>query len=149
MEPFYGLIQRSLFLIWFGWCAAVAALLMRRDDDLLISTFLHEQIHWFLVARSRDTDAAVADLELLFPDVPTGYPSGSGDPTGNYIHLIVNFLEYQACKETLGELRARQAMEFWAVDHYTWIYGAVLQHGAATSAILRRHGLELPKREMQ
>jgi len=33
LEPVYGLIQRSLFLIWFGWCALFAALLMREERE--------------------------------------------------------------------------------------------------------------------
>ena len=31
LEPVYGLVQRSLFLIWFGWCALFAALLIREE----------------------------------------------------------------------------------------------------------------------
>ena len=30
MKPVYGLIQRSLFAAWFGWCAALGVLLWRR-----------------------------------------------------------------------------------------------------------------------
>ncbi|SRR5258708_2628727 len=30
MKPIYGLIQRSLFAAWFGWCALLGALLWRR-----------------------------------------------------------------------------------------------------------------------
>jgi hypothetical protein len=26
----------------------------------------------------------------------------------------------------LGELKARQVMDFWATDHYTWIYKTVV-----------------------
>jgi hypothetical membrane protein len=29
-RPFYGLIQRALFLAWFGWCAIVGTMLARR-----------------------------------------------------------------------------------------------------------------------
>jgi hypothetical membrane protein len=28
LEPVYGLVQRSLFVIWFAWCALVAAMLI-------------------------------------------------------------------------------------------------------------------------
>jgi hypothetical protein len=31
VAPFYGLIQRSLFLAWFGWCAGVGLILWRGD----------------------------------------------------------------------------------------------------------------------
>jgi hypothetical membrane protein len=28
-RPFYGLVQRVLFVVWFGWCAAIGVLLFR------------------------------------------------------------------------------------------------------------------------
>jgi hypothetical membrane protein len=28
-RPFYGLVQRALFVVWFGWCAAIGVLLFR------------------------------------------------------------------------------------------------------------------------
>ncbi|HEY1772981.1 MAG TPA: DUF998 domain-containing protein [Gammaproteobacteria bacterium] len=31
--PIYGLVQRSLFLVWFGWCAIVGVLLWRREHE--------------------------------------------------------------------------------------------------------------------
>ena len=30
-------------------------------------------------------------------------------------------------RELFGEFKSRQIMEFWANDHYTWIYKAVLE----------------------
>jgi hypothetical protein len=32
--PVYGLVQRSLFLVWFGWCAIVGVLLWRRAREI-------------------------------------------------------------------------------------------------------------------
>lgn len=31
VQPIYGLVQRSLFAIWFGWCAALGLLLWRQS----------------------------------------------------------------------------------------------------------------------
>lgn len=31
-RPFYGLVQRSLFVVWFGWLIAVAVLLLNSSD---------------------------------------------------------------------------------------------------------------------
>jgi hypothetical membrane protein len=33
VKPVYGLVQRSLFLVWFGWCAIVGLLLWRREQE--------------------------------------------------------------------------------------------------------------------
>jgi len=50
-----------------------------KDDDLLLSTFVHEQLHWFLVQRDKETKEAMKDLRVLFPKVPAGLPDGAGD----------------------------------------------------------------------
>jgi hypothetical protein len=33
-KPFYGLVQRSLFVTWFGWCAGIGILLYSRPVSL-------------------------------------------------------------------------------------------------------------------
>src|SRR5215471_17710038 len=38
-----------------------------KDDDLLLSTFVHEQLHWLLESRKADTDKAMNELRALFP----------------------------------------------------------------------------------
>ena len=101
-----------------------------QDDDLLLSTFVHEQLHWFLAAeeRTHETQQAVKDLQGIFPDAPTRPPEGSDGVFSTYQHILVCYLEYRADQELLGELKARQVMEFWTNDHYLWIYKTVLEH---------------------
>lgn len=117
-----------------------------RDDELLLSTYLHEQGHWFLDRHDSAGAAAVQDLRLLFPTIPLGYPEGGADETGNYYHLIVIYLEDRANRMVQGELRASQILEFWATDHYTWLYRAVRDRNGEIGAIVRKHGLLYPGR---
>ncbi len=112
-----------------------------KDDELLLSTFVHEQLHWFVSQKLGPANAAVEELQQLFPQVPVGYPEGSNDERGNYTHLIIIPLEYRAARSLLGELRARQVMEFWATDHYTWLYRTVLDRGAEIVRILHKNDL--------
>ena len=49
-------------------------------------------------------------------------------------------------RELLGEFKSRQIMEFWADDHYTWIYRTVLEKPRDISTVLFKHGL-LPIRQ--
>jgi hypothetical protein len=113
-----------------------------KDDELLLSTFVHEQLHWFVGGqRKADADEAVQELKKLFPTLPVGYPEGSNDEPGNYTHLLVIPLEYRADRLLLGELRAREVMEFWATDHYTRLYKIVLENGPQIGSILRKHNL--------
>ena len=98
-----------------------------KDDDLLLSTFVHEQLHWFLVQNDNQTKEAVKELRTLFPKVPVGFPAGAENEESTYQHLLVNYLEYRADKELMGELKAKQVMDFWATDHYTWVYKTVME----------------------
>lgn len=111
------------------------------DDELLLSTFVHEQAHWFLSAREKETEAALKELRALFPKVPFGNREGARDERSSYTHLVVIYLEYRALRELLGELRARQVMEFWTHDHYTWIYQTVLERPRDIGTVAFRHGL--------
>lgn len=79
----------------------------------------------------------------MYPEIPVGFPQGSSSDEGNYEHLLVVWLEYRGDVKTLGELRTRQVMEFWAQDHYTWIYQKILDRECRTkiSAIAKQYGL--------
>lgn len=112
-----------------------------KDDELLLSTYLHEQLHWFLSERPKPMQAAVADLRRAYPRIPVGFPQGSGDEAGNYEHLLVTYLEYQADQILLGALKAQQVMQFWSTDHYTWIYRNLLRDDSKIRAIVEKHGL--------
>lgn len=112
-----------------------------KDDELLLSTFLHEQFHWYLSAKRNETIAAVAALKILFPIVPTGYPEGGVDEESTYTHILVCALEYSAIRQIFGELKARQVMDFFAHDHYRWIYRTVLEHAPAIYELMRNYKL--------
>jgi len=51
-----------------------------KDDDLLLSTFVHEQLHWFLVQKDKETKEAMKDLRALFPKVSFGSPERMRNP---------------------------------------------------------------------
>ena len=113
------------------------------DDELLLSTFVHEELHWF-VADSKQSAEAIKELRRLFPSVPAQGPEGANGEESTYLHLIVCFLEYDADKELLGELKARQLMDFWATDHYTWVYRTVLERPREIGGVVRTYKLSPP-----
>jgi hypothetical protein len=47
-----------------------------KDDDLLLSTFLHENLHHFLTQNHEKTEAAKKELRAVFPKVPVGSRTG-------------------------------------------------------------------------
>jgi hypothetical protein len=115
-----------------------------KDDDLLLSTFVHEELHRFLDSQ-KETKAAKDELRTLFPKIPVGYPDGAQSEDSGYEHLLVNFLEWRSDRQLMGELRARQIMEFWAQDHYRAIYRLVLDHSREIANIVSKHHLDLPR----
>lgn len=108
-----------------------------KDDELLLSTFVHEQFHWFLAERPEPTQLAIADLRKLFPTVPAGGTAGARDEYSAYLHLLVCYLEQQADLRVLGELKTKQVMDFWATDHYTWVYQNVMGRSKEIGQIMR------------
>jgi hypothetical protein len=110
-------------------------------DDLLLSTFIHEQLHWFLDTRKSATAAAAAELRVMYPQIPLGYPDGSDDMEGNYDHMLVISLEYRALKTLLGPSGAASTMAYWSEDHYKWLYTTVLANEARLNTLLVKHGL--------
>jgi hypothetical protein len=112
-----------------------------KDDELLLSTFVHEQFHWFLAERREATEQAIADLRKLFPTVPAGGTAGARDENSTYLHLLVCYLEQQADLRVLGELRTKQVMDFWATDHYTWVYQTVISRSRELGQIMRERKL--------
>ncbi|MBW8846626.1 MAG: hypothetical protein JF607_16800 [Burkholderiales bacterium] len=115
-----------------------------KDDDLLLSTFVHEQMHWWLSTHRLQAEAVMAELRRLFPKIPVGYPEGSSDPVTNYAHLIIIYLEYRADQTLMGELRAHAVMQFWAGDHYRWLYRELLRDPEKIGVIVKKHGLLPP-----
>lgn len=112
-----------------------------KDDDLLLSTFLHEQTHWWLDEHPAERAAAVRELRRLYPRIPVGYPEGSDAAEVNYDHLIIIYIEYRADQRLLGELRARAVMQFLASDHYRWLYREILRDPEKVGAVVKAHGL--------
>ncbi len=111
------------------------------SDDLLLSTFLHEQAHWWLEEHPRQTDAAVTALRARFPSLPVGFPDGAQSETSSYEHLIVDHLEHVALRCVLGDARASATFAFWETDHYRGLYALERTSEPAIEEIVARAGL--------
>ena len=113
------------------------------DDDAALSTFVHEQIHWFLEARPQQTEAAEKELKNWYPNPPVGPPDGARDLESDYLHLIVCELEREADLKLLGPERTQAVMSFWAGDHYKWVYKTVMTDHEKIRALIQKHNLEI------
>ena len=110
------------------------------DDDVRqLSTFLHEQIHWFADADTIATERVIGELKQRYPEVPVGEGRGARSEFSTYLHLAVCWLELDAMIRLVGEERARKILS--EKTHYTWIYERVLEDGEAMGDLLKRHHL--------
>ncbi|MEK9507382.1 hypothetical protein WI460_04170 [Gemmatimonadota bacterium Y43] len=90
----------------------------------LLSTFLHEQFHWWVMERPDELLAATTAFRRAWPEVPVGGGEGGRDEESTYLHLVVCHLEYQAMAALVGADEARAILE--SNNHYRWIYDRVL-----------------------
>jgi len=114
-----------------------------KSDDQLLSTYVHEQIHWFLEQHLERTQAAENDLRKIYTKVPVGFPDGSDDEEGTYLHLITCYLEMQADRDLMGTERTAAVINFWTGDHYRWIYKTVMQDENTIRGVVEQERLEI------
>lgn len=79
-------------------------------DELQLSTFLHEEAHWFVgrVVPPRPSEegeevAIIRELRQMYPNSPVSAYSA-------YLHLIVAWVELDAMAELVGEEAARRLL---------------------------------------
>jgi hypothetical protein len=60
----------------------------------------------------------------------------------SYFHLAVITLEWQALEELIGSEKAIAVEKFKQTDHYTALYGIVLENRSTMEAILKRAGVK-------
>jgi hypothetical protein len=112
-----------------------------RDDEMLVSTLVHEQFHWLEDGATLPAfRAAMAEFAELYPDAPGPEAGGARDVESTYRHLIVCDLELQAMTELLGEEAARALLA--RITHYDWIYERVLTD-PRVRGVTARHGFVL------
>ncbi len=116
---------------------------MVRTEGALLSTYLHEQMHWYVTwysyARTESWRTIRMELEARYPAIPTVFPEGAHTVASSYLHLIVNWLEVEAASILLGRAAAVEISSKNFV--YSGIYKIVLSEWDALSRLYREQGL--------
>ncbi len=120
------------------------------NEDTLLSTYLHEQMHWYLWHLGTPEHDPVApffdELVRRYPEAPTELPDGARNYESTYLHLVINWLEVAATSEFIGRQRACAVAEVQRT--YRWIYRTVLKDWDMLGELYERHGL-VPIRSAQ
>jgi len=111
------------------------------SPDELLSSYLHEQLHWHLRDRESRQRNAVSELRRWYPTVPVGLPEGADTAASTYGHLIDCYLEIQADRELLGPTRTTSVIA--GKTNYTWIYSTVLRDEDRIAGIVNRNELRV------
>jgi hypothetical protein len=112
------------------------------SPDEVLSTYLHEQLHWHLRNRAAQQQAAIIELRRLYPRVPVGLPASAENEFSTYGHLVDCYLEILADRELLGAERTAVVMH--GKPWYTWIYTTVLTDEKQIAGVVDRHQLRVP-----
>lgn len=106
----------------------------------LLSTFLHEQIHWFLNWSSPQAYRSVHHTFMeWYPSVPTDRSQTASNVFSTYLHLAVCWLELQGVKRYLGASIGYQTIQTF--QHYRWVYDRVVKDESRIGEVMSREGL--------
>lgn len=105
------------------------------DEPTLLSTYIHEQLHWIEDARQPGFERAMDEFREIWPSVPSRQEGGASDARSTYRHLIVCRLEYEVMAGLVGPDEARRVLE--AQTHYEWIYERVLDDPRVPEVLAR------------
>ena len=114
------------------------------DDISQLTTFIHEQIHWYLSADTIATELAIGEFKARYPEVPVRGGQGARSEYSTYLHLIVCWLELDAMTHLIGKEAARKLIS--EMTHYQWIYKQVLEEGDYIQSVVEKHGLKIEKK---
>ena len=111
------------------------------SPDELLSSFVHEQLHWYLRDHDAQQKAAIAELRQMYPNAPVGLPEGADTAYSTYGHLVDCYLEIQADRELLGPKRTDEVIK--NKPWYTWIYKTILRDEGKIRGVVQEHNLEI------
>ena len=113
------------------------------DPEQLLAAYIHEQMHWFLLLQQKffGTRQAIAEFREHSTNLPVALPSRCSSPFSNYLHILVNFLEYQGLMELFGAAGAQQVIA--RIPHYTKIYALIVEESEHIGKVMTKYGLVL------
>ncbi len=111
------------------------------SEDELLSSFVHEQLHWYLRDNDGPQHHAVRELKEMYPNAPVGLPEGAENEYSTYGHLVDCYLEIEADRQLIGPERTMAVIK--DKGHYTWIYSTILRDEPKIAAVVDENHLRL------
>ncbi len=111
------------------------------SDVHLLSTFLHEQMHWYTLSKEYDNKKLGEAIFTKYPKVPGPLPEGAGDERSTYLHILVCYLEYHTLEQVVGPEKARAHMEYMGTQYYKWVFQTVVKDYGYLKELVESIGL--------
>ncbi|MFZ0801827.1 MAG: hypothetical protein WAN70_06645, partial [Terriglobales bacterium] len=111
------------------------------SEDELLSSFVHEQLHWSLRDHDGPQHHAVQELREMYPNAPVGLPEGAENEYSTYGHLVDCYLEIEVDRQLIGPERTMAVIK--DKGHYTWIYSTILRDEPRIAAVVDENHLRL------
>jgi len=120
----------------------VLTLNTRLDTETkLLSTFLHEQMHWYTLTNHPGFAKAAKSLATKYTNLPEKLPEGAGSKQSTFLHLGVCYLEFHTLAKVIGRKAALKHMQYKATQYYRWVYRTILKDLAYFEALFDKNGL--------
>ncbi len=113
-----------------------------QNPDRFLSTYLHEQIHWFfsLEHNQKSVENFIKFMREQYPVVPDEQNGGAQNIRSTYLHFGVCFYELELLAELIGHDKAIDVFRN-NDDIYFWIIDQVLQNNDLIKNVLIKAGL--------
>ncbi len=106
----------------------------------LLSTFIHEQAHWFLNwSDARKYGVVHRAFMDWYPNLPKDRTQIASNTYSTYTHLAVCWLELQGLKGYLGQSVAYETLR--SFKHYGWIFNKVIEDEGKIENLMAENGL--------
>ncbi len=109
-------------------------------DDLL-SSYIHEQLHWYLRDHDAQQKSAIDEFRRMYPNAPVGLPEGAESSYSTYGHLVDCYLEIEAVRQLIGPDRTMITVK--NKGHYTWIYDTIFRDEPKIASVVDEHQLRI------
>jgi len=111
------------------------------EPDDLLSSYIHEQLHWYLREHDSQQTSAINELRQMYPNAPVGLSEGAESAYSTYGHLVDCYLEIEADRQLIGPERTITVVS--NKGHYTWIYETIFRDEAKIAAVVDEHQLRI------
>lgn len=96
------------------------------DENIILDTFIHEQLHWKFENLDKSIFKKVISLlKEKYPDAPWGFPIGCIDQDSTYLHLILCHMTQKILIHFIGEEAAANVLYYQQNHHYIWVYNMI------------------------